>query len=77
MNETSNLEGVLQRADLPENILVKVAKGYQSRKNSDLLAKMKSEESCAEKTKRNFPLNHWEKKFNKIIGRTRYKVELH
>ena len=39
VNEISNLEEVLQRADLPENIPVKVAKGYQSRKNADLLAK--------------------------------------
>ena len=39
VNEISNLEEVLQRADLSENIPVKVAKGYQSRENTDLLAK--------------------------------------
>ena len=39
VNEISKLEEVLQRADLPENIAVKVAKGYPSRKNADLLAK--------------------------------------
>ncbi len=27
------------------------------------------------KAKRNKPLTFWEKKFNKIIGKTRYKVE--
>lgn len=27
------------------------------------------------KAKRNKPLTYWEKKFNKIIGKTRYKVE--
>ena len=50
MNEISNLEEVLQRADLPENIPVKVAKGYQSKKHANLLTKEKSEESYAKKS---------------------------
>ncbi len=54
-NEISNLEEVLNAADLPENIPLKADKGYQSKKNK--------------------PLNQWEKKFNKLVGKTRFKVE--
>ena len=75
VNEISKLEEVLQRADLSENIPVKVVKGYQSRKNSDLLAKSNLKNHMLKKARRNLPLKHWEKKFNKIIGRTRYKAE--
>ncbi len=75
VNEISNLEAVLQRADLPENIPVKADKGYQSRKNANLLAKRNLKDHMLKKARRNLPLNHWEKKFNKIIGRIRYKVE--
>ena len=75
VNEISKLEKVLQRADLSENISVKAAKGYQSRKNADLLAKRNLKNHMLKKARRNLPLKHWEKKFNKIISRTRYKVE--
>ncbi len=75
VNEISNLEEMLQRADLPENIPVKVAKSYQSRKNADLLAKRNLQNHMLKKARKNLPLNHWEKKFNKIIDRTRYKVD--
>ena len=72
VNEISNLEEVLQRADLPANTPVKAAKGYQSRKHADLLAKRNLKNHMLKKARRNLPLNHWEKRFNKIIGRTRY-----
>ncbi len=75
VNEISELEEVLQRADLPENISVKAAKGYQSRKNADLLAKRNLKNHMLKKARRHLPLNHWEKKFNKIIGRTRLGIK--
>ncbi len=37
VNEISNLEEVLDSADLPEGIPLKADKGYQSAKNSKLL----------------------------------------
>ena len=70
VNEISNLEDVLQSADLPENIPVKADKGYQSKKNADLLAKRNLKDHILKQARRNLPLNHWEKKFNKLIGRT-------
>ncbi len=75
VNESSNLEEVLQRADLPENIPVKADKGYPSRKNADLLAKRNLKNHMLKKARRHLPLNHWEKNFNKIIGRTRLGIK--
>ena len=55
VNEISNLEEVLQRADLPENIPVKADKGYQSKKNADLLAKRNLKHYMLKKARRNLP----------------------
>lgn len=40
-NEVGNLEAVLDTADLPKNIPLKADKGYQSKKNAELLKKRK------------------------------------
>ena len=74
-NEIANLEEVLEAADLPENIPLKADKGYQSKKNEALLAKKKLKNHILKKAKKNKPLSNWEKKFNKLIGKTRFKVE--
>lgn len=74
-NEISNLEEVLDTADLPENIPLKADKGYQSEKNSKLLKERKLKNHILKKAKKNKPLTHWEKKFNKLVGKTRFKVE--
>ncbi len=59
VNEISNLEEVLQRADLLENIPVKADKGYQSRKNADLVTKRNRKNHMLKKARRNLPLKHW------------------
>lgn len=74
-NEISNLEEVLDAADLPEGIPLKADKGYQSQKNSELLKKRKLKNHILKKAKKNKPLTSWEKKFNKLVGKTRFKVE--
>lgn len=74
-NEISNLEEVLDAADLPENIPLKADKGYQSEKNNKILKKRKLKNHILKKAKKNKPLTHWEKEYNKIIGKTRFKVE--
>lgn len=74
-NEIANLEEVLDAANLPERIPVKADKGYQSQKNADLLKKKKLKNHILKKAKKNKPLTAWEKKFNKRIGQTRFKVE--
>jgi len=74
-NEISNLEEVLDTADLPEGIPLKADKGYQSKKNEGLLKSKKLKNHILKKAKRNKPLTKWEKRFNKLIGKTRFKVE--
>lgn len=75
VNEIANLEEVLDSADLPDNIAIKADKGYKSKKNDDLLKKRKFKNHILKKAKKNKPLTGWEKKFNKLVGQTRYKVE--
>ena len=74
-NEVGNLEEVLNTVDLPEDIPLKADKGYQSKKNAALLKKRKLKNQILKKAYKNKPLTHWEKKFNKLIGQTRFKVE--
>ncbi|WP_251795764.1 MULTISPECIES: transposase [unclassified Arenibacter] len=74
-NEISNLEEVLDTADLPEDIPLKADKGYQSKKNGALLKKRKLKNHILKKVYKNRPLTHWEKVFNKLVGKTRFKVE--
>ncbi len=76
-NEISNLDEVLEtiNVELPKNIPLKADKGYQSKKNAEILEKRKLKNHILKKAKRNKPLTQWEKKFNKIISKTRYKVE--
>jgi IS5 family transposase len=74
-NEIANLEQVLNTADLPKDIPLKADKGYQSKKNSALLKKRELKNHILKKAYKNNPLTHWEKKFNKLIGKTRFKVE--
>lgn len=74
-NEIANLEEVLDAADLPENIPLKADKGYQSKKNSALLKQRKLKNHILKKAKKNKPLTNWEKKFNKLVGKMRFKVE--
>jgi len=74
-NEIANLEDVLDTADLPEGIPLKADKGYQSKKNGEVLKNRKLKNHIMKKAKKKQPLSHWEKMFNKIIGKTRFKVE--
>jgi len=75
VNEIANLEEVLEKANLPKDIPLKADKGYQSQKNAEILAKRNLKNHILKKAKKNKPLTHWEKKFNKLVGKTRFKVE--
>ena len=75
MNEIANLEEVLDTVDLPENIPLKADKGYQSKKNAGLLKERKLKNQIMKKATRSHGLTKWELKFNKMIGKTRFKVE--
>lgn len=76
-NEIANLEQVLETVniELPKNIPLKADKGYQSKKNVEILKKRNLKNHILKKAYKNKPLTRWEKKFNKLIGKTRFKVE--
>lgn len=74
-NEIANLEEVLDTADLPKYIPLKADKGYQSKKNSALLKKKNLKNHILKKALKNKPLTKWEHRFNKLVGKTRFKVE--
>jgi IS5 family transposase len=76
-NEISNLEEVLETVtiELPKGIPLKADKGYQSKKNTEILKKRELKNHILKKALKNKPLTKWEKKFNKLVGKTRFKVE--
>jgi IS5 family transposase len=76
-NEIANLEEVLETINvvLPENIPLKADKGYQSKKNVAILKKRGLKNHILKKAVKNKPLTKWETRFNKLIGKTRFKVE--
>lgn len=75
VNEISNLDEVLDSAQLPENIALKADKGYQSEKNAAILKERKLKNQILKKRGKNKELSEWEKKFNKLVGKVRFKVE--
>lgn len=50
-------------------------KGYASQGNKDLLRSKGIKNGLMEKGKRNKPLTHWQKVFNRLISKIRYRVE--
>nr|WP_116116649.1 IS5 family transposase [Algoriphagus antarcticus] len=75
VNEIANLEEVLATAELPEHIPVYADKGYRSAKNEELLKAKKLKSRILHKAKKGKPLTEREKLRNKLIGKTRFKVE--
>ena len=76
-NEIANLEEVLDTVNiaLPEDIPLKADKGYQSKKNVEILKERKLKNHILKKALKNKPLTKWEHKFNKLVGKIRFKVE--
>lgn len=72
--ECKQLRGILDKAP-KQYASLQADKAYQSKENSDLLKKKKIKNRIMKKAYRNRPLTHWEKTFNKLISKTRYKVE--
>jgi IS5 family transposase len=50
-------------------------KGYASKENKELLKKRWIKNGIMEKANRNQPLTSWQKRFNRMISKVRYKVE--
>lgn len=75
VKEIANLEEVLSSSDLPENFYVYGDKGYRSSKNEDMLRDRKLKSRILQKAKKGKALRAIEKLRNKLIGKTRFKVE--
>ena len=76
MNEIANLEDVLKCIDdLPKNAPIHGDKGYQSEKNTSLLKELNLKNRILKKAKKNKALTERELKFNKLVGKIRFKVE--
>jgi transposase, IS5 family len=50
-------------------------KGYKVPDNDELLKELKTKNRIQYKAYRNRPLSHWQKEFNRLISKERYKVE--
>ncbi|VAW12051.1 Mobile element protein [hydrothermal vent metagenome] len=76
-NGIAILEEVLDTVniELPEDIPLKADKGYQSKKNVEVLKKRKLKNHILKKALKNKLLTKWELRFTKLIGKTRFKVE--
>ena len=75
VNEIANLEEDLATSELPEHLHIYADKGYRSAKNEELLKAKKLKSRILHKAKKGNPLTEREKLRNKLIGKTRFKVE--
>lgn len=75
VNEIANLDEVLATADLPDGIFVYGDKGYRSQNNQEILERRNLKSRILHKAKKGRPLTAREMLRNKLIGRTRFKVE--
>ena len=74
-SDVSNLSGVLERVDLEEGTDIYCDKGYSSKGNDELLKTKKLNNRIMKKGRRGKALKDSEKKYNKILGKTRYVIE--
>ncbi|TDG34766.1 IS5 family transposase [Pedobacter changchengzhani] len=75
VNEIANLEDVLEDIELPAGCYFYGDKGYKSAKNDELLKTKQLKNRILKKAKKGNPLKESEKRFNKLCGRIRFKVE--
>ena len=65
----------LDQVDLPRGSRLLADKGYCSAKNEELVRQSGLRSGIQRKAARNRPLSRWEKRYNTLIGRSRYKIE--
>ena len=65
----------LDQVDLTPGSRLLADKGYCSAKNRDLLRSRGLRSGIQRKAAKNSPLSKWEKRYNVLIGRSRYKIE--
>jgi len=73
--DTTELERLVDKLDLPEGAMIFADKGYSSENNRNILAQKKLGNGIMDKAVRNKPLTSIEVLINKLISSIRYKVE--
>jgi transposase, IS5 family len=69
------MEACLDQVELPVGSRLLADKGYCSAKNEQLSRQRGLRSGIQRKAHRNRPLYVWEKRYNQLIGRSRYKIE--
>ena len=70
-----HLEDVVERAGIEKGSRVRADKGYSSACNRKYLTSNELKDGIMHKAVKNKPLNNHQIRFNKIVSRTRFKVE--
>ena len=74
-SDTKHVEDVLDKIDTENYKSLKADKGYKSESNDKVVKEKKLKNHILHKAKRNKKLTKREIEFNKLISKTRYKVE--
>ena len=74
-HDSPHLERCLNKVKLPQNSRVLADKGYCGKANEALLHSKGLRSGIQRKAYRNKPLSIWEKRYNKWVGKQRYKIE--
>ena len=74
-HESKTLGELVDGVELDKGAWVGADKGYASKANSKMLKKKSLKDRILKKAKRGKPLKESEKRFNKLVGKVRYKVE--
>ena len=74
-HDSKGLDALLSKVPQEKKQEVWADKGYKSKANDAVLEKHHSKNRIQHKAYRNKPLTHWQKKYNTLISKQRYKVE--
>jgi IS5 family transposase len=74
-HDSQYLEACLRKVKLPQGSRVLADKGYCAKANEALIHSKGLRSGIQRKAYRGRPLSVWEKRYNKCIGRSRYKIE--
>lgn len=74
-SDMKHLTDVVDKAGLNKKAKIKADKGYASAANRQALKDRGLKDNIMHKATKSSPLTYWQNKFNRIISKTRYKVE--
>jgi len=74
-SDSKELVSVLDELTIPPKSRVYTDKGYSGKPNEELLKQRGLSVGIQKKARKNQPLTRWEKRFNHLVSKKRYKVE--